>query len=132
MLDGYGWIRDFYACLGARWNTSMNFNRLPGRVFTFMIAASSFAAGTASAFTATTFASAITEARAIVQSEMAAKVPGFSVAVAVDGTNVWSEGFGYADLEAKMPVTTATRFRIGSVSKAITAAGLALLVEQGR
>lgn len=97
-----------------------------------MIAASSFAAGTAPALSATTLASAIIEARAIVQSEMAAKVPGFSVAVAVDGTNVWSEGFGYADLEGKTPVTTATRFRIGSVSKAITAAGLALLVEQGR
>lgn len=61
-----------------------------------------------------------------------AKVPGLAVAVAMDGKIVWSEAFGYADLETKKPVTTTTRFRIGSVSKPLTAAGLVLLVQRGQ
>jgi serine beta-lactamase-like protein LACTB, mitochondrial len=74
---------------------------------------------------------AISQASEILQTEWAAKVPGLCVAVAVDGAMVWSQAFGYADLENQMPATSATRFRIGSVSKPLTAAGLALLVERG-
>jgi len=76
-------------------------------------------------------ADAITRARAIVQTEAAAKVPGLSVAVAVNGATIWSQNFGYADLALKTPVTSSTRFRVGSVAKPFTAAGLVLLVERG-
>lgn len=58
--------------------------------------------------------------------------PGMTVAVAVDGALVWSEGFGYADLEQCVPATPLTKFRIGSVSKPLTAAGAALLAQQKR
>jgi serine beta-lactamase-like protein LACTB len=75
---------------------------------------------------------AISQAQAIIQSEVASKVPGGSVAVAVNGALVWSEAFGYADFEAKTPATRETRFRVGSVSKPFTSAGLALLVERGQ
>lgn len=75
---------------------------------------------------------AITHARAIIQAELAPKVPGLAVAAAVDGERVWSEQVGYADLSAHLPVGPTTRFRIGSVSKPLTATGLALLVEQGK
>jgi serine beta-lactamase-like protein LACTB, mitochondrial len=74
---------------------------------------------------------AIMQARAIIQMEIEPKVPGLSVTVAVDGKMVWSAGFGCSDLATKNPVTPATRFRIGSVSKPLTAVGLALLVERG-
>ena len=59
-------------------------------------------------------------------------LPGLSVAVGVGGALVYSEGFGFADLEHRVPVTPLTRFRIGSVSKSVTSAALGLLVEQGR
>ncbi|MBI5771244.1 MAG: beta-lactamase family protein [Verrucomicrobia bacterium] len=75
---------------------------------------------------------AISQAREIVTTKLAPKVPGLSVAVGVDGAIVWSEGFGFADLAAKRPVTRDTRFRIGSISKSIAAAGLMLLVERGQ
>ncbi|HEY1174489.1 MAG TPA: serine hydrolase domain-containing protein [Verrucomicrobiae bacterium] len=75
---------------------------------------------------------AIAQARALIQKELAPKVPGVSVAVAIDGKIVWSEGFGYMDLEAKKPVTTETKFRIGSISKSLTSVGLALMVERGQ
>jgi CubicO group peptidase (beta-lactamase class C family) len=77
-------------------------------------------------------AAAIEKARAFLRENIVPRVPGLSVAVAQDGKILWSEGFGFADLEGQRPVTTESRFRIGSVSKPVTAAGLMLLVEQGR
>ena len=59
-------------------------------------------------------------------------IPGLSVAVARRGTVIWSEGFGLADVESGVPVTPLTRFRAGSVSKVLTAAGVARLVEEGK
>ena len=64
--------------------------------------------------------------------EAGANIPGFALAVAVDGRIVWSEAFGYADLAAKRPTTPATQFRIGSVSKPLTADAIAQLYEQGK
>nr|MDQ3806293.1 beta-lactamase family protein [Acidobacteriota bacterium] len=58
-------------------------------------------------------------------------VPGVGVAVAVGGEVVWAEGFGFADLERRAPVTTETRFGIGSVTKSLTMALVGRLVEEG-
>jgi CubicO group peptidase (beta-lactamase class C family) len=57
---------------------------------------------------------------------------GFSVAVAVHGKLLWAQGYGFADLEQKVLVTPETKFRIGSVSKPLTAAAVALLRQQGK
>jgi len=70
--------------------------------------------------------------RALVCARLAPRIPGVQVAVAIDGTLVWSEGFGYADAARRRPVTRATQFRIGSVSKPLTATAVALLYEQGK
>ncbi len=60
-------------------------------------------------------------------------IPGVSASVAIDGEIVWSEGFGYADMEQQVPVRAGqTKFRIGSVSKPLTAAALGLLYDQGK
>jgi len=76
---------------------------------------------------------AITESRKMIEDTMAKQnIPGLSIAVAVDGELIWSEGFGFADLENHVRVTPATRFRIASVSKLITAAAMARLYEQGK
>lgn len=76
--------------------------------------------------------SAISKARETLQAEWASRAPGLCVAAAINGEIAWSEAFGFADLEKQIPATTATRYRIGSVSKPIAAAGLALLVERGQ
>ena len=70
--------------------------------------------------------------RALVCERLAPRIPGVQVAVAIDGALVWSEGFGYADAARSRPVTRATQFRIGSVSKPLTAAAVAVLYEQGK
>ncbi|MDX1394175.1 MAG: serine hydrolase domain-containing protein [Gemmatimonadota bacterium] len=59
-------------------------------------------------------------------------LPGLSVAVAVDGEIVFSEGVGYAELENRTPATGRTVHNVGSVSKVIAVVGLMQLVEQGR
>ncbi|MGE3384882.1 MAG: serine hydrolase domain-containing protein [Pyrinomonadaceae bacterium] len=76
---------------------------------------------------------AVEKSRQIIAATMTAqKIPGLSIAVAVEGKIVWSEGFGFADLENSLKVTPKTRFRIASVSKPITAAAMARLYYQGR
>ena len=78
-------------------------------------------------------AAAIMKARALVAELVSSQeIPGLSIAVARRGTVVWSEGFGLADAESGVPVTPLTRFRAGSVSKVLTAAGVARLVEEGK
>src|SRR5687768_5316093 len=56
---------------------------------------------------------AVEEGRSVARSLVAEeKLPGLSLAVAVDGEIVWAEGFGRADLENQTPMTPATLFRI--------------------
>ena len=79
------------------------------------------------------YAQAIENGRTLLQSLMeSSKVAGLSVAVAVDGDVVWTEGFGYADLENRVPITPLSEFRVGSVAKSLTATGLAVLYQQGK
>ncbi|MHC4993556.1 MAG: serine hydrolase domain-containing protein [Planctomycetota bacterium] len=60
-------------------------------------------------------------------------VVGAAVSVSYYGHKVYSRGFGLADLEQNVPVDPArTKFRIGSVSKPLTAFALARLIERGR
>ena len=60
------------------------------------------------------------------------RVAGVSVAVLHDERLVLSRSAGLADLERNAPVTTATVFRIASLTKQFTAAGVLLLAEQGK
>jgi serine beta-lactamase-like protein LACTB, mitochondrial len=75
----------------------------------------------------------IGQAQALIAAFMAERgVPGVSVAVAINDRIIWSQGFGYANVEHGIPVTPLTRFRSGSVAKPITAAAAALLYEKGK
>ncbi|MDT4955771.1 MAG: hypothetical protein QOJ02_3909 [Acidobacteriota bacterium] len=60
-------------------------------------------------------------------------VPGAVVTIVKDGKIFFTKGYGYADLEKKMPVTPdKTLFRAYSVSKTFTATAIMQLVEQGK
>jgi len=64
---------------------------------------------------------------------MSAKsIPAVAVAVVLDGTLAWSQGFGMADLENYVPATSSTLFRLGSISKPITATAVMQLFERGK
>jgi serine beta-lactamase-like protein LACTB len=78
------------------------------------------------------WASAVESGRQIVRAGVSEQnLPGVSVAVAIDGGIVWAEGFGWADIDKKRPVTPRTRFRIGTLSIPLTSAAAGLLVEKG-
>ena len=59
-------------------------------------------------------------------------IPGAAVAVIRNGKTTKVKGYGLASLEFQVPVTTDTVFEIGSVSKQMTAAGILLLVQDGK
>lgn len=59
-------------------------------------------------------------------------VPGLSAAVVLDGEPRWSQGFGMADLENSSPATSSTLFRLGSISKPISATAVLQLWERGK
>ncbi|XP_029909207.1 serine beta-lactamase-like protein LACTB, mitochondrial isoform X2 [Myripristis murdjan] len=58
--------------------------------------------------------------------------PGLVVGVSVDGSQVWCEGLGYADLENRVPCSPETVMRIASISKPLTSAAAARLCEEGK
>ncbi|KAL5104431.1 Serine beta-lactamase-like protein LACTB mitochondrial [Taenia crassiceps] len=58
--------------------------------------------------------------------------PGISVCVSVDGTTVYSRGFGFADVEQGVKVTPQTKFRIASISKSFTSLLAGRMIDQGR
>ena len=57
-------------------------------------------------------------------------VPGVSVAVVEDGEYQWGSGFGFADLENNVPASEHTLYRLGSISKSLTATGAMQLWER--
>ena len=76
---------------------------------------------------------AIEQGRQILRTHLTEQnLPGLSVAVGVGGDIVWAEGFGWADLEDRVPVAPDKTFRIGTASTALTSAAVGLLLEKGR
>ncbi|CAN5862903.1 hypothetical protein BH18ACI5_BH18ACI5_20810 [soil metagenome] len=67
-------------------------------------------------------------ARALVAGD---SLPGLSVAVAIDGEIVWAEGFGWSDVDSRTALTPLTRFRLGALSKQLTAVAAAVLYDRG-
>ncbi len=59
-------------------------------------------------------------------------LPGLSIAVGAGDEIVWAEGFGWANLEDRVPVSPETRFRIGTASTVLTSVAVGRLLEQGR
>ena len=58
--------------------------------------------------------------------------PGLAVSVFFGKNKAWSKGYGFSNLEKKVPVDpTSDLFRIGSISKTITATALARVTEKG-
>ena len=58
-------------------------------------------------------------------------LPGLALVVLKDGKVLTEQGYGLADLDSKLPVTTNTVFRIGSLSKQFVATAIMILVEAG-
>jgi CubicO group peptidase (beta-lactamase class C family) len=76
---------------------------------------------------------AVENARQVVRAAVSDQnLPGLSVAVGAGGTVAWAEGFGWADIKHRRPVAPGMRFRMGTGSTLLTAAGARMLTEQGK
>ncbi len=60
------------------------------------------------------------------------RLPGVVVGVVSDQELVWAKGFGFADINAKLPMTPTTKFRMASHSKMFTAVAIMQLREEGK
>ena len=58
--------------------------------------------------------------------------PGLSYGVLHEGRVLHTGNFGHRDVEAQLPPTSDTRYLIGSLTKAFTAAAVGILVEDGK
>lgn len=57
------------------------------------------------------------------------KAPGLVLGVVQDGVLVRAQGYGYANLEHRVPVHADTVFQSGSIGKMFTATAIMLMVE---
>jgi CubicO group peptidase (beta-lactamase class C family) len=60
------------------------------------------------------------------------RIPGMSVAVLVGDSVMMARGYGYANLELRVPASDSTIYQSGSVGKQFTAALVLMLVDHGR
>lgn len=68
----------------------------------------------------------------IEQQRLYEQIPGIAIGVVFDRELIWSKGYGVSDLESQTPMTPATLFRIGSVTKVFTATAIMQLRDQGK
>jgi CubicO group peptidase (beta-lactamase class C family) len=71
------------------------------------------------------------DASAVMDDFLSADLPGCSAAAAVDGSVVWADHEGLADVATESPIESSTRFNFGSVSKQFTATAILALAEAG-
>jgi CubicO group peptidase (beta-lactamase class C family)/dienelactone hydrolase len=59
-------------------------------------------------------------------------VPGLAIAIVKNDSLVFAKGYGVIELGKPAPINEHTRFAIGSTTKAMTSASLAMLVDEGK
>ncbi len=60
------------------------------------------------------------------------KIPAMSAAVVKDQKVLWAKGFGYADLERKIPATEHTPYHLASLTKTFASTVVMRLVQEGK
>ncbi len=80
-----------------------------------------------------TYKEPILEGREIIRDYLITTfTPGLSVSVSYNNEIIWSEGYGLASKELKVPASRDTKYRIGSTSQMFTAFAIAKLQEEGK
>jgi serine beta-lactamase-like protein LACTB len=79
------------------------------------------------------YSDAVAALKKLVAQEVETKsLPSLAIALVDDQQVVWTGGFGFSDRERKTHAGGDTVYRVGSVSKPVTALALMMLVEQGK
>lgn len=59
------------------------------------------------------------------------RIPGLAVGI-MKGEFIWAKGFGYSDMENRIPMKDSSSFRLASVTKPMTAVAILQLAEKGK
>jgi len=116
--------------LPASRNKDSSMREKSGLFYTICTIVMAFAAASVETEAATR--AAISSAKEILSAAYEADEPGAAVVVMEQGKVILSEGYGIANLEWNIPISPDTVFRVGSITKQFTAAGIMLLQEQGK
>jgi CubicO group peptidase (beta-lactamase class C family) len=82
--------------------------------------------------TSDTYADKLRRFEEFVRTQMAKdKIPGMTIGFTRDDYT-WIEGFGYADLENKLPAKADSAYRLASITKTMTGAAIVQLAEKGK
>src|SRR5687768_9701367 len=60
------------------------------------------------------------------------KIPAYSAAIVKDQKVIWAKGFGFADIENKIPATEHTPYHLASLTKTFGSTILMQLVQEGK
>src|SRR5690349_6628055 len=60
------------------------------------------------------------------------RIPAYSAAIVKDQKVIWAKGFGYADIENKIPATEHTPYHLASLTKTFASTILMQLVQEGK
>ena len=63
---------------------------------------------------------------------MQLELPGAAMGIVHDQTLLWARGFGWADVDRRLPATPGTLYRIGSITKLFTATAILILRDAGK
>lgn len=68
-----------------------------------------------------------------IESQMAYRgLPGLSIGIVYDQQLIWARGFGYSDVERRIPATPSTIYRVASITKLFTSTAIMQLRDQGK
>lgn len=83
-------------------------------------------------YSQTNLSDKIQEIEAFIKNQMEVdKVPGIALGI-MKGEFTWSKGFGFSDLENKIPMKEISSFRLASITKPMTATAILQLAEKGK
>jgi CubicO group peptidase (beta-lactamase class C family) len=68
--------------------------------------------------------------RVLSQAMTVHQIPGASIGIVMNGVPVWAHGYGMADVEGDVVARDTTEYRLGSISKSLSAVAAMTLVEQ--
>src|SRR5262245_879984 len=60
------------------------------------------------------------------------RIPGGATAIVAGGKLIFAKGYGYRNLDSRLPLTSTTIYPIASTSKAINATLIGMLVDEGK
>ena len=83
-------------------------------------------------YTDNAYDKAINACRELLQDQVQDQYPGYVIAVAKDNQLLWKEGFGFANIEKKIPMSADDELRSYSVAKNWTSTAAIKLVEAGK